>query len=146
MKKTFLALCLSEVIFLSVIQYVYDNVLDIKYMCSTLIVLFFFNCKLYKIKGKKILFLFCNLFILIGIPLIVLIHKPEYTYNEAVGIIKSNLSTPFEIEKDSANINYKSNPSFLVNKGYLITVTIDNTKITYLFSPITGTYRSINIK
>lgn len=133
-----------ELIFLIIVQHIYNGVFDIGSLFGLLLTLLIssifrdFDILDYKSDNKN-KFLIVEVILLLSIPIYIFCSKPQYTYNKAINIISSNFNESIKVGRNDYSI-YITDESKKIRKGYVISVEIGNETVDYLFDPWEGGY------
>ncbi|WP_152513294.1 hypothetical protein [Clostridium sp. BL8] len=66
------------------------------------------------------------------------INRPNFTYKQAIEIIKNEKKT--EYVNMGSNIKIFKSPTVYINKAYIINMKKDGQLVKYIFNPINGEY------
>jgi len=82
---------------------------------------------------------FVPIILVIGVTSLFWINRPNFTYKQAVEIIKNEKKIEY-IHKGITNIKMVDAPNVYINKAYIINMKKNGQVIKYVFDPIDGKY------
>lgn len=146
-KIFFLVLLIIEfIIFIYILAITYhgamDNGIFTVLFCSAV----FCGITWYREKSKNTATFIYIIVILVGLPIILYLFKPQYTYKEAQNIIyeankeKQNF---FITNEKRVNMLMENDRNFFINKCYIVKVNKNGEMIDYFFDPIDGCFEVI---
>lgn len=128
-------LTISSMIFVNSIDYfMYNGVLN-----SSLGLVYFFNIIIGHLLQKRKLYKLAPIILIIVMTLLFWINRPNFTYKQAIEIIKNEKKT--EYINMGSNIKIFKSPTVYINKAYVINMKKDGQLVKYIFNPINGEYR-----
>ncbi|EQB86360.1 hypothetical protein J2Z44_002969 [Clostridium punense] len=127
-------LTISSMILINSINYfIYNGVLN-----SSLGLVYFFIIIIGHLLRKRKLYKFAPIILIIVMTLLFWINRPNFTYKQAIEIIKNEKKT--EYVNMGSNIKIFKSPTVYINKAYIINMKKDGQLVKYIFNPINGEY------
>lgn len=104
------------------------------------------NIVLFRKNRYLVIGLIFSFILLIALAMLTFSQSPKYTYNKAVDIILNDFTASDTVEYMNTEIKtMKSAQSlnYFINKGYIISVVINDRQTSFFFNPINGDYMEI---
>ncbi len=128
-------LSIVSLLFITIIDYfIYDRVLN-----SNLYLVYCFIIIISYLLRKMKIYKFVPIILVIGVTSLFWINRPNFTYKQAVEIIKNEKKIEY-IHKGITNIKMVDAPNVYINKAYIINMKKNGQVIKYVFDPIDGKY------